>query len=952
MRIPPAIPIALLAVLSFATAAVGQAPGAGQLPRGDFAVRCGRLHLGDGRVLTDAWLVVQNGRIRSVGSEAPPADLPVLDASARVVMPGIVAADSDLAEARDEEYAVTPDFLAVDGFDFVQERRDALAGGVTTAYLSPGRQRLVSGQGAVVKLRGNDILRQVLRESACLRISMAEGATQAPRVFEPTPFPTSDDPLLPSRIQRPSASISLLSELRGLLAPPAADANGNGGLVGPGSAENQYDPAPLHAAARGELTLRTGAQRGQDIRRALQLAEELGVGRAMVLEDPWEIGPLAARAAALGVGATFRVPVTANAASPGGEDRRQDAPLPTLEAPARAAAAGLRIALAPPAGVPMRDTLWAVAHAVRGGLSAEAALRAVCADAARILGVHDRVGTLAPDKDADFAILTGEPFAVGTLVETTYVDGVPAFQRVAQSRLLAVRAGRVLTGEGRALGPATVLCQDGRIVAVGEGLSVPYGATVIDLPEGVVTPGFIDAFSHLGLAGDGTGVPPGAANQRLHEVVRHDDPMFGPALAAGITTVLVSGKDGGTQGGRVAAFKTGATDHAGMLLREIAGQRLQHDALGPDATKPIKDLLDRARRYVEAWQKYEQALADWKAGKGKKPVAAPPPVAAPAGGPDPVSGTWEAELNIQGRFQIKVVLELKLEGSKVTGQVRLSFGGRELAAQDVQDGTFSGGQLKLSFSGMGGTATLEATVANDTMTGQLTMGPMGGQDFTATRTAKAGGAPAPAATGSAPAGDPDQPRKPNVDESLEPLRSVLEKRAALVVRVGRAAAIRDLLALLEAEKVDGVLHGADGLLDDPTALGSQRPGVLLGPELVRDESDGSITNLPARMAALGLPLAFGSGECAGARNLPLHAAYAVRYGLGPDEALAALTASAARLFRLDDRVGTLQKGRDADFVVFSGSPFEPTSRVLLVVVNGAVALDRRDAAATAAEVRR
>ena len=54
-----------------------------------------------------------------------------------------------------------------------------------------------------------------------------------------------------------------------------------------------------------------------------------------------------------------------------------------------------------------------------------------------------------------------------------------------------------------------------------------------------------------------------------------------------------------------------------------------------------------------------------------------------------------------------------------------------------------------------------------------------------------------------------------------------------------------------------------------------------------------------------------------------------------------------RLRRLQPgSLGSLQKGKDADFVVFSGSPFEPSSRVLLVVVDGEVVVDRR------AEVRK
>jgi imidazolonepropionase-like amidohydrolase len=53
-----------------------------------------------------------------------------------------------------------------------------------------------------------------------------------------------------------------------------------------------------------------------------------------------------------------------------------------------------------------------------------------------------------------------------------------------------------------------------------------------------------------------------------------------------------------------------------------------------------------------------------------------------------------------------------------------------------------------------------------------------------------------------------------------------------------------------------------------------------------------------------------------------------------DEALKALTINPARLYRIDDRVGSLEKGKDADLVIFSGDPFEISSRVLRVLVSG------------------
>lgn len=940
-----ATPSFLPLVAAAALLAPGRSQDPGAAPSRSFAVRCGTLLVGDGGTpLRDAWLVVVDGKVASVGAESPPADLPVVDASTRVVMPGIVAVDSDLANAPDSDYQFTPDALALDQFDFERNWTAALQGGVTTAYLSPGRQRLVSGQGAVVKLAGSDVVARVLAENASLRVNFSEAATQAPRVFEPTPHPTDEDPLLPARIQTPTGRISVLAELRAAFAA-ATDADKGPG--GKGAAENRFDERPLADVVAGKLPLRASAFLAQDIRRALTLQQELGV--RMVLEDPQEIADVSQLAAARKVAATFRVPVRFGRSNPGGEDRLQKTPEPRPDAPAKAAAAGLVVGIGPASGVPMRDYLMAVAIAVRHGLPPGKALRAVGIDAAAILGVERRVGSLAPGKDADFVVLSGEPLAVGTMVEQTWVDGTRVYARKVAGKALAIRAGVVHDGQGHTFRNGVVLMQDGRIKGVGEDLAIPYGADVIDLPNAVATPGLVDAFSHLGLAGEGTPVPPGAPNQRLHEAIAFDDPMFAPALQEGITTLLVAGKDGGPVAGRIAAIKTGAADQDAMTVRAIAGLRMAHDAIGPDAIKALADQINRGKPYVEAWRKYEKDLAEWQ---GKKPEAAPapapapaapatPPPAAEAAPVDPVSGVWEADVDIQGQLQLKITLDLKLSGTKVEGTIKIAFAGRELPAQPIASGSFEAGRLKLEFRGMGGQATLEGTVAGDTLTGKMSLGRMGDQDFTGKRTSKTSGAPAPRRATVAKADESGKPKAPKVDENLEPLRAALEKRAALVVRVNRGAAIRDVVELLEKEGVPYVLQGCDDLLDDASPLQGKKPTILVGPETVVDEK-GTLRNIAEAFTDLDLPIVFGSGECAGTRYLPLHAAYAVRYGLSPADALAALTSWTARAFHLDDRIGSLQKGRDGDVVVFSGNPFEPQSRVLLVVCNGQVVVDRRE----------
>jgi hypothetical protein len=317
MRSFPLIQGAVLAAVLAATAAA-QAPASA--PR-DYAVRCGRLLIGDGTTaLEDAWLVVRQGKIASIGKDAPPSDLTVIDCRQRVVMPGIVAVDSDLSGARDDEYAVTPDFMAVDGFDFESTQRDALAGGVTTVYLSPGRERLVSGQGGVIKTHGMDIVQRVLADSTSLRVNFGDGGVSAPRVFEPTAHPTDDDPLLPARIQTPTARIGVLPELRALFREAVRDT----GLSDENKGENRFDMAALKATVERKLPVRAAATKAADIRRALLLQQEFGI--RMVLENPQEIATIAAQAASQQVTATFRMPVLLGRANPGTEDRLVELP--------------------------------------------------------------------------------------------------------------------------------------------------------------------------------------------------------------------------------------------------------------------------------------------------------------------------------------------------------------------------------------------------------------------------------------------------------------------------------------------------------------------------------------------------------------------------------------------------------------------------------------------------
>jgi len=106
--------------------------------------------------------------------------------------------------------------------------------------------------------------------------------------------------------------------------------------------------------------------------------------------------------------------------------------------PAMLADAGIRVAFrprinsgwyTPGSSGPGGDMLEIAAFAVKNGMDSDAALRSVTIDAARIIGVEDRVGSIEPGKDADLLILRGHPLQTLAVPEAVFVDGELVYQR-------------------------------------------------------------------------------------------------------------------------------------------------------------------------------------------------------------------------------------------------------------------------------------------------------------------------------------------------------------------------------------------------------------------------------------------------------------------------------------------------------------------------------------------
>ena len=117
--------------------------------------------------------------------------------------------------------------------------------------------------------------------------------------------------------------------------------------------------------------------------------------------------------------------------------------------------------------------------------------------------------------------------------------------------------------------------------------------------------------------------------------------------------------------------------------------------------------------------------------------------------------------------------------------------------------------------------------------------------------------------------------------------------------------------------------------------------VIVHPTMARPygERENMTFTLAAKLHAARIPFAFQSGYegyVPKTRVVHFEAALAVAYGLPYEIALAGCTSAAARLLGIEDRVGSLKSGLDADLALFDGDPLETTTHCTAVVIDGKV----------------
>jgi imidazolonepropionase-like amidohydrolase len=615
-----------------------------------------------------------------------------------------------------------------------------------------------------------------------------------------------------------------------------------------------------------------------------------------------------------------------------------DLPIPDPDAPepsepwedaAALLDAGLPVAIVPSTDADLDDLLFLAGQFTAGDLSDEQVLRMITAAPASMLGVADRVGSLAAGKDADFVVLSGDPFDLHSRVREVYVSGRLAWSSDSEARATVIRAGSAQTGDGSTIDAPTIVVQGGKIRGVGTDASAPIDAEVFAFEGAVVTPGLLDLATDLGLGGPLSARPqassssssigpfpiipeeeddddqggssgPGRTNvsleTKLGERLVSGDPASAVARRGGITTVLTGPRE--TSPAPVVAFKLGDSP---TVLRDPAAIRFQ---LGGNLTTSVSGLrstLRRASEYAKSWEKYASDLAEYEAKKKEYEEARARLEAEKKA----------AEARKKAEEAKKEPEEKEAEGDESESKDEPA-GDQPPKPDEREDSKDEPGDGDSKAKGAGDSKDDDKPAADDPDSDKLPE-------------------------------EPKPPKEPNTVASLEPYRDLFKGDIPALVEVDRLDAIKAAVELFRDEHaLDTVLLGAGDAFRDADLLAEKEVAVVVGPDLVR-EVDRETVNLAQVLATRGVPFGFQSQAGTGSATLPRAVRYAVRLGLGTGDALAGLSSSPAGFLGLDDRIGTLAPGKDADLVVWSGPPFQPSSRVLAVMIDGTwVYLDQED----------
>ena len=636
-----------------------------------YAIQNARIVTVSGQTIDNGTVVVENGLITAVGSDAAvPPGAWVIDGSGSTVYPGLFDAFTTLGhedapeqqgggfgggdeEIDEENHSWGPEdrpgtfsWMSA-GEDLIvgDERYDEWRDNGFTTVLSTRDEGLVTGQAAVLNLRGYVRPRElVVQTPVAMRLNLEDESYSG----------------------YPGSLMGSFAYLKQLYYDAAHyDAVWDDYEASPaGKVRPEWDVAlePLRRQLAEGWPVLFPAEARKEVGRAIATSAEMGVTPIVYgLQGGYAAADLLAEA---DVSAIVDVdwPEPPRNGDPEAEPSLEQLRLwdraPTT--PAELARAGVRFAFSSGGADEASGILEGVRNAIAQGLSESDAIRALTLAPAQMFGVADRLGSIEVGKIANLVVTTGNLFTEGTAVRTVFVDGekfdieqtvadadegdqegeqdepggddpavdhsappIPMTQDKGPYRsdpVTFITGATIMTASDGTIENGDIIIRDGRIEEVGTGLSRPNGATVVEADGMYVTPGIIDAHSHLNAEAINEGSVNVSSMVTIQDVLDPTDRGMYFALGGGVTAMNILHGSANPIGGGNAVVKMRWGGDADELLIDDAhpgikfalGENTKRDR-NPDrypATRMgVQDVIRQAfidaQYYLEKWDEWE-----------------------------------------------------------------------------------------------------------------------------------------------------------------------------------------------------------------------------------------------------------------------------------------------------------------------------------------------------------
>ncbi len=180
--------------------------------------------------------------------------------------------------------------------------------------------------------------------------------------------------------------------------------------------------------------------------------------------------------------------------------------------------------------------------------------------------------------------------------------------------------------------------------------------------------------------------------------------------------------------------------------------------------------------------------------------------------------------------------------------------------------------------------------------------------------------------------------KADYNPELAALVPVLKGEMQAFIEVNKESDILVALRWIREKKIRAVLTGVAEGWRVADSIAQAGVPVITGPVLATPTRDSDRYDQAYKNAGImqqaGVKVALRTNDAENVRNLPFNAGFAAAYGMGREEALKAITIVPAEIFGIADQVGSIEPGKKANLFVSTGDPFETSSQVKYLFIDG------------------